>query len=74
MQLTSQNVHFPKQWAYSPGTDYETFMSKLDQENQGIQKATQKPVDHDLDRYKAILQIFTISGLWGKIVIKAAPR
>lgn len=28
MQLTSQNTHFPKQWAYSPGTDYETFMAK----------------------------------------------
>lgn len=37
MQLTSQNVHFPKQWAYSPGTDYETFMAQVKSQQFEIQ-------------------------------------
>lgn len=29
MQLTSQNLHFPKSWGYAQGIDYQTFMAKV---------------------------------------------
>lgn len=37
MQLTSQNVHFPKHWAYSPGADYETFLAQVKRQQFEIQ-------------------------------------
>lgn len=37
MQLTSQNIHFPKHWGYSPGADYEAFLAQVKRQQFEIQ-------------------------------------